>query len=385
MTPISHGLPEVNLQLGEVKDLNFLNNIEKGRQGFNSGISGSLKLTKKLHGIQKGRYYLIGAHPNVGKTQFTDYMFVFSLWLNCKQQNKPVRIFYCSLELSAIEKKVKWCCMYLNWKYGINWSTDFVMGRIPDTKPTDEQMVLIREAYTFVELMLKEVYILDNTVGPDTLFNYLIKEYYSKLGEVKYTQVSEEERAKGIKGAIIGYEPSVEPPLTLLIIDHMALLEGKNAKETMDEMSKKAVILRNQFGLTTVFVQQFNQDLVKSRRESLVRKGPKDAATIIAPQQLDFGDSTYTFRDADYVIGLVKPAKFELKEFEGFPSTPPECGGLGDSYMVSYLIKNRYGPINLLFPLFMNGVSGMFYDLPDDFDPDLEPWINLALKLTKNG
>ena len=175
MTPISHGLPEVNLQLGEVKDLNFLNNIEKGRQGFNSGISGSLKLTKKLHGIQKGRYYLIGAHPNVGKTQFTDYMFVFSLWLNCKQQNKPVRIFYCSLELSAIEKKVKWCCMYLNWKYGINWSTDFVMGRIPDTKPTDEQMVLIREAYTFVELMLKEVYILDNTVGPDTLFNCLIK------------------------------------------------------------------------------------------------------------------------------------------------------------------------------------------------------------------
>lgn len=385
MAQLSHGLPEVNLPLSDILDPNFILQIEKGRKGYNTGIPGSLKLNYKLHGIQKGRYYLIGAHPNVGKTQFTDYMFVFSLWLNARNEGKSVKIFYCSLELSSIEKKVKWCCTYLKWKYDIDWSSDFVMGRIPDKKPTDEQMELIQEAYTFLELMLKDVYILDSTITPTLLYNYLIKEYYSQLGKVVRTELSDEEKNKGLKGSIIGYEPNGDLPLTLLVIDHLALLEGKYPKETIDEMSRYAVILRNIFNTTIVFVQQFNQDLIKSRREALTRHGAKGASNIIAPQQLDFGDSTYTYRDADYVIGLVKPCKFELEVFDGFPCTPPQVGGLGDSLIVSYLIKNRYGPVNLMFPLFMNGVSGFFYDLPDDMEPDLEPWINQAQKLIKNG
>jgi len=385
MTTPSHGLPEVNLSLGEVVNPDFLNYIEKGRKGGNTGVPGSLKLTNRLHGVQRGRYYLIGAHPNVGKTQFTDFVFVFSLWLNCKKENKPIRIFYCSLELSAMEKKVKWCCMYLNWKYDINWSSDFVMGRIPGSSPTDEEMALITEAYTFVELMLKDVFILDNTTTPEVLYNYLVEEYYAKLGTVLRTEISAEERNKGIRGSVIGYIPKVEVPMTLLVIDHLALLDGKYTKDTMDDISKKAVILRNTFNTTIVFVQQFNQDLIKSRREALVRNGQKGAANIIAPQQLDFGDSTYTFRDADYVIGLVKPHKFEIEMFEGFPTTFPQLGGLGDSFMASYLIKNRYGPVNLMFSLFMNGVAGMFYDLPDELEPDLSNWIQLALKLTRNG
>ena len=385
MTQLSHGLPEVNLTLEGIRDPKFLQQIEKGRKGLNTGIPGTLKLTNKLHGIQRGRYYLIGAHPNVGKTQFTDYTFVFSLWLHAKKENKPIKIFYCSLELSTLEKQVKWCCTYLNWKYGLDWSSDFVMGRIPEKKPSDEEMEKIQEAYTFVELLLKDVHILDSTVSPSILTNYLIDEYYSKFGIVKRTELSSDERAKGEKGGVIAFIPQQEVPMTLLVIDHLALLDGKNSKETIDDMSKKAVVLRNMFSTTIVFVQQFNQDLIKSRREALVRHGNKGAANVIAPQQMDFGDSTYTYRDADYVIGLVKPCKFELESFDGFPCTPPQLGGLGDSLIVSYLIKNRYGPVNLMFPLFMNGVAGMFYDLPDDLDPDLGPWIGQALKLTKNG
>ena len=386
MSTISHGLPEVNLHLKEVKNRAFLEEVEKGRSGANAGLPSTLKLSTKLHGIQKGRYYLLGAHPNVGKTQFTDFYFVLSAWLNAKKAGKRIKIFYCSFELSAIVKKAKWCTFYLHWKYQLDWSSDFVLGRIPNDVPTDDQMVLITEAYTFVEAIMLDMIVLDIPLTPDALTNYLIDNYYSLMGTVVREPVTEEQKKKKHKGRITGYSPNIDIPLTLLVIDHMALLAGKNLKESMDQMSTNCVFLRNIFELSPVIVQQFNQDLNKTRRESLARHGEKNAPTnILAPQQLDFGDSTYTYRDADVVLGLVKPSKFGVAVFEDFPASPPSVGGLGDCLAVLYLIKNRYGSVGSIYPLFMNGIAGMFYDLPDTLEPDLSPWIESALKLSQNG
>jgi hypothetical protein len=172
-------------------------------------------------------------------------------------------------------------------------------------------------------------------------------------------------------------------------------MKGQDTKRTMDDMSTRIVLMRNIFGLTCAAVQQFNQDLNKTRRESVTRHGDKKAPVILAPQQLDYGDSTYTFRDADVVLGLMRPSSFGLPEFVGFSTEPvreslvpgvasPQSG-LGDCFVVIYCVKNRYGKINKMFPMFMNGVSGIFYDLPNTLDPDLTDWKNYALKIEQNG
>ena len=298
MSTIHHGIPEVELKLAPIKNYAFMEEVERGRSGANAGLPSALKLSTKLHGIQKGRYYLLGAHPNIGKTQFTDFFFVLSAWLNAKKEGKKIKIFYCSFELSALVKKAKWCTFYLHWKYQLDWSSDFVLGRIPDNVPTDEQVKLITEAYTFVEALMLDMVILDIPVTPDALTNYLVDNYYSLLGTVVREAPTEEQKKKKFKGKITGYKANVDVPLTLLIIDHMALLAGKNIKESMDQMSTNCVFLRNIFELSPVIVQQFNQDLNKTRRDSLARHGEKNApVNILAPQQLDFGDSTYTYRD----------------------------------------------------------------------------------------
>jgi hypothetical protein len=308
---------------------------------------------------------------------------VFALWLNAKAAGKTVRIFYCSLEISATEKKAKWCSMYLDWKYGIQWSSGFILGRIPGRILTDEELVYVREAYTFIELMLKDVFILDYSVSPKLIVDYLIENYYSKLGTIVRHPVSAEDKNKGLKGAIKTFHPNVDIPLTLLVVDHLALLSGGKMKEMMDEMSIQAVMLRNVFGMSVAFIQQFNQELIKARRDAIVRHGPKDNPDILAPQQMDFGDSTYTFRDADVVLGLVKPARFDVQAFDGFNCSPTHLGGLGDCLLATYKIKDRYGPIDKVSSIFMNGMTGMFYDLPDDLEPDLTSYIELAQKLTK--
>jgi hypothetical protein len=148
----------------------------------------------------------------------------------------------------------------------------------------------------------------------------------------------------------------------------------------MDRMSKQFVSLKNLFGLTIVAIQQFNTDLMSSRREAITRRGAKDAGNVITPQRLDFGDSKYTYRDAEVVIALVKPMQFELPEYFGFNCEPAEMGGFGEYFVVGFIMKNRYGAPDRKFPVFVNPVSGIFYDLPLGFGEE-QPWYAYAKKL----
>lgn len=386
MTTISLGLPEVELDLKDVKNPSFIEEVERGRSGANAGLPSTLRLSTRLHGIQKARYYLIGAHSGIGKTQFIDFFFLISAWLSAKQLGKKIRFIYCSFELSALTKKAKWCAAYLNWKYQLNWSSDFILGRIPEKRPTDEEMKMITEAYTFVEALMKDMVLIDVPLTPEALTDYVVDHYYAPFGTVTRRPVTEEQKKKKRKGDLAGFKATQEIPLTLLFIDHLALLAGRDTKKAMDDMSTQLVLMRNLFQLSPVVVQQFNQDLNKSRREAITRHGIAKAPVILAPQQQDFGDSTYTYRDADIVLGLVKPNRFEVAEFAGFPACPPGFGGLGDNLVILYQIKNRYGQMNMvMYPLFMNGIAGMFYDLPNSLDPDVEPWIELAQNLVQYG
>lgn len=390
------GLPQIDdLDLNRaVKDRHFLETVRHGMTGKAVGLLTGLKLVERLHGIQEARYYLLGAHPGVGKTQLTDFIFVFSAWLTARTEGREIKIFYYSLELPSTVKKAKWCSSYLLWKYGIMWTSDFILGRIKKHLPSEEDYKLIQEAFSFVELLMEDMMLVDHYVTPSSIYKTLSQTYYPKYGVVTREQLTPEQQADGRVPLAVQYQKTKSVPLTLLIIDHLALLEGEKTKDTMDEMSKLGVNLRNIFGTTLIFVQQFNQDLIKSRRESITRLGPAKAVSVMSPKQLDFGDSTYTFRDADHVIGLVKPADFEVEDFQGVPCAPPSFGGLGGCLLVPYLIKNRYGPINRFYPLFMNGISGMFYDLPEVtsvaglgsiLGNDWGPWVLEASKIEKNN
>lgn len=373
------GLPEVKVPASDP----FMADVDTGIRGELEGLYTSLRFVTHLRGIKKGRYYLIGAHPNIGKTTFTDFVFVLSTWLEAKLTNKSLRIFYVSLELSKKMKITKWCSFYIFIKYGVMLSSDLILGYIKDRKLTVEERALVAEASAFISTMLLDISITDKAITPDALVNSMLSNYYANYGTVVRNTPSK----SGTLGEFTEFIPKANSkiPLTLLVVDHMALFMGTDSKTTMDRASTLIVRLRNACELSTVAVQQFNQDLNKSARESAVRHGSKEIYSAIAPKQMDFGDSTYTFRDADHVLGIVKPSKFDLKDFDGFPTAIPELGGLGDCLVVLYDIKNRYGRTDVYWPLFMNGVCGTFEDLPLDMDPDLTSWIHKALQIKQYG
>jgi len=372
---------ETTLQI--LEDDEFLREVEQNRTSPIVGLKVGLSfIDQALNGLLRSRYILLGAHPNVGKTKTLDYC-VISACIYALQNNIKVTFFYASLELSKKKKKADWCCTYLNIKYGVTYSSHFVLGYL-DNKPTERDMEYIREAYAFVTLILnKFIRLTDTSVSP-TQFTEAVLSTYKSLGTV-IRDVDPKLQKAGINslGTFVGFtkNPGVTMPLAFICIDHLSLLEGPNNKAAMDEMSSYMVKLRNHLEISELAVQQFNQEIVKSRRESLTRHGKGKAHDYIFPRQMDFGDSTYTYRDADVVVGLVRPIDFELEEFDSIPCGTPHQNGLGTCLLIAVIMKNRDGPVGAYYPLFLNGAAGVLYDIPQQLDADLTQYISLAKSL----
>jgi replicative DNA helicase len=347
------------------KEDDVINIILQGREGVNMGMANGLKrINNYIHGTHKGRYILIGADSGVGKTTIADFMYVYSLWKACKKAGRKLYIKYFSFEISAAEKKLKWIAQWIKHIYDVDLPTDYIAGRIAGLTVSDEHMRMVMRAYAVVEEMLRDIEIIDHMLHPTGMLNMLIEKHYEKIGKV-----IRDEGKEGKKGMIRGFKPNDPQALTIAITDHLALINTEKGaftkKDIMDRWSVYSVMCRNVFGTTFIQIQQFNTSQMSAYREQ------KKSEAAIAPGRMDFGDSSYTFRDADLVMGLVKPVQYDLKTYHGW-----NLEELGQYFIALHLMKNRYGPADRMLPLFMNPVAGMFYDLPLQFmDPAIERFV----------
>lgn len=338
----------------------FIYQVMRGVEGKNVGLANGLKnINKYLYGTHMARYYLIGADSSVGKTTVADFMYVHKAWQSARKLKRRIRIFYCSFEIGKLDKIAGWTSYYIFEKFGVQLPSDYILGRINGKLPTREHVNMIKQAYDYISLMMKDIVFIEDVVHPTKIFEDLIAIHYDKEGKVLRTDVSAEDKKLGKKGYVKGYVAKDPDLMTALVIDHLALTGSEqklDTKQIMDRMSKYAVVLRNIFHTTVVFIQQFSTDLMSWHRTA------KKSEESIAPQRLDFGDSKATFRDACVVIGLTCPASFDYDSFKGYQLIGDES--FGRSFLAGYIMKNRYGPSGRLLPLFLNGITKHVYDLP---------------------
>jgi replicative DNA helicase len=345
---------ELEKKWADRKEDDFINQVMSGKQGLNFGLSNGLQtINKYIHGTHRGRYILIGADSGVGKTTLSDFMYIFSLWMDCKAKGIKLYVKYFSFEISSTEKKAKWVSQWIKRVYKLEFSVDYIMGRIPGKTLTDEHFKMVLRAYGIIEEMMQDIEIIDHMLHPTGMLNVLIENHYAKIGTIIRDTPKEGKK----KGMIRSYKPNNSTDFTLVMVDHLALINleagATVTKAIMDRWSMYSVQLRNIFKTTIINIQQFSTSLMSAYREQ------KKSEASIAPQRLDFGDSTYTFRDADLVLGLVKPYAFSMQTFHGFP-----LQDIGQYFIVMYLMKNRYGPADRVFPLYINPIAGMFWDMP---------------------
>lgn len=341
--------------------MSFLEDVDRGLLGKNEGLPNGLKnVNRYIYGTQKARYYLIGGESGTGKTTMTDYMFLFTPYDFAKANNIKLYQNYWSFEQGKIAKRTSWASKIMYSQHGLRLPGAYLMGK-GKNRMTSEHRELCISVDAYLEELFDSINFMDEPIGPTKFAQYLYK-YAMKHGKFVQKPVYNDkgEHKKDAKGnpmyEITGWIPNDPDAIHEFMMDHIAYAfqEKPTLKQNIDTISKWCVYFRERCGFTFIIIQQFNTELASVERQ----KFKKNA---LAPQRVDFGDSRYTYQDADVVFGMLNPRSYDIPEFMGYDVDRMRGYGIW-----LFLMKNRHdGPANRVSPLFMDPVAGTFEDLPE--------------------
>lgn len=341
--------------------MSFLTDVDRGLQGLNEGLPNGLKnINRYIYGTQKARYYLIGGESGTGKTTLADYMFLFSPYNFAKKHNLELNQNYFSFEQGRAAKRTSWASKIMYDQHGLRLPSAYLMGKGKNRMTTEHRDLCIG-VDSYLEELFGSINFVDEPIGPtkfaSTLYQYALKHGTFTRKPVFDDKGVQKKDAKGYPVTeITGWIPKNPNATHIFMMDHIAYAyqEKASLKQNIDTISKWCVYFRERCGFTFVIIQQFNTELASVERQ----KFKKNA---LAPQRVDFGDSRYTYQDADVVFGMLNPRSYDIPEFMGYDVNRMRGYGIW-----LFLMKNRHdGPANRVAPLFMDPVGGLFEDLPE--------------------
>ena len=144
----------------------------------------------------------------------------------------------------------------------------------------------------------------------------------------------------------------------IIIIDTINLIDterGMTLKESMDKLSEYlAKYLRNRYYFSPVVIQQ-----------QAFAGESNDAFKIgkVEPSIANLGDTKYISRDANIVLGLFSPFKFKLDTYLGY-----NIRIFKDNIRFLFVLTNRDGEMGGVLPLYFDGATCTFAELPKPND-----------------
>jgi replicative DNA helicase len=322
------------------------NSIERGKQGLNTGIpfAGFSTLSKYVKNIQQGRYDLIFAGTGVGKTSFVNSAYVYGA-INYLQSNPgyihDLEIIYYSLEIKPENQIAKHIAELIWQEYGILTTINEILSvgdcqispEVEQLLPSYEQrMQEIQDKYLFFR----------SSLNPDFLYKDLIS-----YAESRGTVIRNEE------GIILEYKPKNPALITLIVIDHIGLVDlGKygSLKEAIDKISKTLVFFRNLFNFSPVVIAQINRS-----QEGMDRKEGDNWMPMLS----DVKNTSNIGEDSNCVIGLAAPFYYGVDKCLGY-----DIGKYRNRYRLAKVCKNRDGDVNKLASFLFIGEIGSYIQLP---------------------
>lgn len=339
----------------------FLWDIHRGRQGFNQGLNNGLgRANEFLHGFQQATYYLMGAESGVGKTTFADYSQILCPHYDAIKRGIDKQDIYFSWEISKRKKKLRFATTLMTQAYKVRLPYSYILSK-GKFRCSDEHWELCKRIEPEVEKIFSRIQMIESPMNSRQVIKAL-KDFVLKYGKFIVVQMQDEHGDAYER--IVGYTPNDPNRVLHAQFDHLSLADndpGATLKQTMDNISKAIVWFRNICGISGTVIQQFGSDMQSTDRRKLDK-------TEIAPMRSDFGDSKYTYRDADVVWGLISPDMFGFMDYREY-----DISRLRTAYIHAFLMKNRDG-FNGAYPLFMDPIAHTFEPMP-------KPALDLAGKL----
>lgn len=313
-------------------------------------------------GIERGRYVCVTASAKIGKSKFCDFMFVYEpLFFAIDNPQFRFKVIYFTLEVNAETK-------YLEFLSHLLYRLDNIvvspvdLRSVNNEKPISQDILnlLNTERYQkYIRFYEEHIEYIDTIANP-TGINKYCRDYAEKNGRfnhVPYKAVNEitgEEETKMKLDPDNPYTPNDEEEYRIVIIDNAANLtteKGLTMRETIDKMSKYCITLRNQLNYIMVLVQ--HQSLAAESLDAMKMDAMK-------PSAANLGDAKTVVRDINMLIGLYSPFKHNKKEFNGYDITKLK----NYSRFMEIIDDRDYGANNNICPLFFNGASSFWAELP---------------------
>lgn len=300
-----------------------LNNLEERRNRLLNGQLNCIpspfkRFSDDFTGIEQACYYTITSFTKGGKSQFTSYTFIYKPLMFCYYTHSDIRLKVLYFPLEETPERIMQ--RFISWLL-----FDFSKGEIrispkelrSTTKPVSKEILDIiagDEMQDIIKYFEDNIIFAEESPNPTGIKKYCEK-YAEEHGTVHYKRGKYRD-ADGVikeKDVFDWYEPDNPNEYRLVIIDTINLVDterGMTQKQAIDKLSEYcAKYLRNRYLYSPVIIQQqaFEQEGNEAFKLGRIR-----------PSVAGLGDSKYTSRDSNVVLGLFSPFRFALKEYEGY-------------------------------------------------------------------
>ena len=311
-------------------------------------------------GIEQKRYIVVTANQKVGKSKFVDNLFVYEvLFFTMEHPEVRVKIFYFSLEMDAASKEDEFNCYLLYRLSNIVISPTELRST---DHPVDEKILDLLESEEYQKYItaFKNLVTFVETERNPTGINKYCRAYAEEHGHYNYVTVKGKNPVTGEPEDIRILDPdepwTADDPeeIKIAILDNASNLQteqGLNKMQTIEKMSKYFITLRNQMNWVTVLIQH----------QAQAQEGIENfKLNKIKPSSDGLADCKTTTRDANMVIGLYSPFKYEIENYEHY-----DIRKFRNYIRFMEIVEDRdYGASGNICPLFFNGASSAFFELP---------------------
>lgn len=335
-----------------------------------------------IPGTEKAKYIIVTANQKVGKSKFVDYVYVYETILFVMQHPEiRAKILYFTLEISPNSKRDEFMSFLLGYLDHVYISpTD--LNSVNSDRPVPDYILDLLESERYKPYIDKydEIVTYIDDIRNPTGINKYCRDYALKHGHINYTDETYTD-SNGRVCKLINkdnpYTADDEEEIRIVIVDNASNFtqeSGLNKMDTINKASKYFITLRDQLMYTIVLVQHQAQaqEGIENRKLGLIK-----------PSSDGLADCKTTTRDANLVLGLYSPFKYEIKTHEGYDITK-----FKNYIRFLQVIEDRdYGASGQVCPLFFNGMSSTFRELPKPDDSEIPSAIRFVsiLDAARNG
>lgn len=338
-------------------------------------FAGMSRLEKYLPGIEKESYTIITAATGIGKSKLARHLYVDTPMRYTKSTGKPVKIFFFSLEESKKKFFLSEMSKRLFTEHDITVSIKQLQSIGRHNIATSRIIDLMHKEEKYMTELLDKVQVIDYIKTPNTIAEYMYT-YANRVGKFTYNVEEHKLPSKFVDRIehIIDYKPHNPDLYTIFIVDHAKLMVSdsgqRSIKESIDKFSSvHCVNLRNICKFTPVLVQQ--QAAEKEKKQYNFKGFAVEDKN--KPSLDGLGEHKLSAHDADIVLGLFAPNRYGYSTSNQYDITR-----LKDCYREMSILKNRNGLANLDVPLFFNGATSHFEELPSHLDSRMNRFYEMS-------